>query len=1245
MKICSVRLKNINSLKGEWKIDFSKTPFSDAGIFAISGPTGAGKTTLLDAICLALFHETPRVKVSPTSNEVMTRHTSSCLAEVEFEVQSKRYRAFWGQRRARGQSDGKLQPIAVELSEVIHGEEEDKGKVLTDKIQDKLTLTTELTGLNFSRFTKSMLLAQGSFDAFLHAKPNDRADLLEELTGTEIYGDISRFVFETHKQKHQELKTLNASLDSMSVMDDAERTRLQAEQAKLVTDKDRHADELKLVNSKLDWLKQSQQLSEQKHARQQELEQAKAVWDAFSVNLVSLTKATSAKTLAPIYSTFQLADQGYQEAKNAEQTLLQNAEELTTEKTTLEQALDTAKAQKQQAQEASEGFEELAETRIQPLLNQQHTLELAWQKTLAAEAELQKEHHAAFSELKKLLESLTQHAEDKVANQALLSRIQSPEDVSQSLTGWLHQAEQLAELNQQQQSLNQQLIELEKTHTGQGSELEKVLVEQQRVQQEKANITQQTHDLQQQLLQLTNGLSVGEWQQAILTLQEKHTGLERLTSLQKHYGEAKAVNDEVAKKLHEWFQSQQQQESGVQEKRVVYKQIKAHVRDLQHLLDAQRKIANLETLRYELVDHEACPLCGSLEHPYAQGLEAPELDTTAQALEEKQAQLSSIEKEGQQAASYLVEVKTNIKNLTERDQHSQTQLQTIAAEFEQHRSQLLAMNHDDQQNSQYLALDNPAAIQQELAGLFESIVAQKDTWHHIEQIQQTVQQQSEFLKTVEHSEIEIDKHLQQLQQTLEWNYEKIQQDKEQVSQFQARITELDKVLGGIAEAQQLTVEHGNYLDALTVFKEQVAHWQIAQETERKRDEQVALLERDKTHLQTRLEELSAKLTQLQTQNTNEKNELETVYLSLQELLSGQTLAEKKQQLKQTLQDAEAPLEQCIQALNQWQQTNTSNATHLANNQLVLEKTQSNLSQAQTAWDEALTESEFATLEEWQQNCLEQAEIDALNAQEKQLSQANRDAEVRLQQTEQQWQSQQQEETSQLVENETLDSLLQLAKQLDEQRGQSLQQLGELSQALKIDDQNREKSDVKRTEIKTKASELERFTQLNQLIGSADGAKFRRFAQSLTLDHLVYLANHRLNSLHKRYRLQRNPSDNLALEVIDTWQADSIRATETLSGGESFLVSLALALALSDLVSHKTSIDTLFLDEGFGTLDSETLEMALDALDNLHATGKMIGIISHIEALKDRIPVQIKVTKMSGLGVSRLAKEFKMVESE
>ena len=189
--------------------------------------------------------------------------------------------------------------------------------------------------------------------------------------------------------------------------------------------------------------------------------------------------------------------------------------------------------------------------------------------------------------------------------------------------------------------------------------------------------------------------------------------------------------------------------------------------------------------------------------------------------------------------------------------------------------------------------------------------------------------------------------------------------------------------------------------------------------------------------------------------------------------------------------------------------------------------------------------------------------------------------------------------------------------------------------LQNDEQRRQNQQALWAQLAEQAADVDVWQRLDSLIGSARGDKFRRFAQGLTLDHLLHLANRHLERLHGRYLLRRKGSGELELDIVDAWQGEVTRDTRTLSGGESFLVSLALALALSDLVSHKTSIDSLFLDEGFGTLDGDTLDIALNALDTLNASGKMIGVISHVEGLKERIPAQIRVEKGSGIGHSRL----------
>ena len=172
------------------------------------------------------------------------------------------------------------------------------------------------------------------------------------------------------------------------------------------------------------------------------------------------------------------------------------------------------------------------------------------------------------------------------------------------------------------------------------------------------------------------------------------------------------------------------------------------------------------------------------------------------------------------------------------------------------------------------------------------------------------------------------------------------------------------------------------------------------------------------------------------------------------------------------------------------------------------------------------------------------------------------------------------------------------------------------------------------EIAAQQAHCDLWGGLAELIGSANGAKFRTFAQSLTLERLLLVANDHLNELAPRYQLQRVPGTDLALQVVDRDMGDEIRGVESLSGGESFLVSLALALGLASLSSKETQVESLFIDEGVGTLDPESLDTALACLDSLQSTGRQIGVISHVQTMVERIGVQIRIEALGG-GESRV----------
>ncbi len=292
MKILKLRFKNLNSLYGEWEIDFTAPDYVSNGIFAITGPTGAGKSTIMDAICLALYGATPRLgKITASGNEIMSRQTGECFAEVTFESQAGRFRCHWGQHRARKQTDGRLAEARHEIAEA------DTGKILESKKRDVAMVIEAKTGMDFDRFTRSILLAQGSFAAFLKAAPDERAPVLEQITGTEIYSTISQRVHERARDEHNQLDLLQAETAGLTILSDDDEAALKTELGQLTDSERKLTLEQEMLTRAIQWLDGLDHLRAEMTELDGELAEAKLAQELFKPDRQRLQQACKAAEL------------------------------------------------------------------------------------------------------------------------------------------------------------------------------------------------------------------------------------------------------------------------------------------------------------------------------------------------------------------------------------------------------------------------------------------------------------------------------------------------------------------------------------------------------------------------------------------------------------------------------------------------------------------------------------------------------------------------------------------------------------------------------------------------------------------------------------------------------------------------------------------------------------------------------------------------------------------------------------
>ena len=1124
MKINSVRFKNINSLQGEWKIDFTQPPFVDNGVFAITGATGAGKTTLLDAICVALYQQTPRLgSINKNTNELMTRGTADCLAEVEFEVKGVGYRAFWSQRRSRNKVDGNLQDSVVELVQISDG------KILASQVKKMGALIETITGLDFARFTKSMMLSQGQFAAFLNAAANERAELLEELTGTEIYGLISERVHQKFSDSKNALAQLVARSEGVELLTEEQIVELHQQQKEMLVTIQEAEAELKQMQALQQWLFACDKNQQSQKQLDQQLTQVLQEQEAQTENLLRLKQSQPAEKLQPSHQLLQQASASLDQCK--EQLNLLNDNKKAEEATAL--SVFNIAAEKEtgynSAKKDFQTFEELLNTTILPLdleiqqlagslIKEKQDIDLLKQKQLNDQ-----------QGIAQLQNDIKIEQNNLAACQSYLARHPQAEKISYQLPVWKNQITRIEPLQSNSQKINQSILQLQK---------------------DGAVAEQQATDLNNSIVQKAN----------------------QKAQAQAH---AEALQALIAQQLLPNFDA----ELTLTEFRKQYAEYAQQLKDVDVMLDQERKIVDLTQQRNQLQKNQECPLCGSREHPKVELYQALNVSETEQR-------------------------KINLTNTQQRLKEQAEKLKQDSADYKQ-----ALITVENQQQLLEAEEKNLVLLQQQQDKLIQHIDRESQQQVAINT------ELSELLQTLNHQLNECGLSLPEIHQLTDWlNYQtqafeewKKQKDSEQglnqsIELLRQKISQAQKYCeqeqSKLSQQIQTYNEHETYLTQL-------------------REKRLSLLpDPDTNHARASAKELLEQKEKWMKESLMQRQQAEqTLQSTLAQIELGQkqlgsleiTFAEKYQQWQSMLQTSCFDTEEAfIAALLEPKQREAL----LALEQDLKERT-----------------AHFTTL-------LEQSKSEALALKE---NQPELSLEKFNQQLREELNEQFDEQFDELSESESIEASIQ---NLQQDLKNHAQTQGEVRHLLASDQQKREQQAELFNQIDVARQDYDDITYLHSLIGSQKGDKFRRFAQGLTLDHLVYLANRQLDRLHGRYLLQRKQSEALELQVLDTWQGDNVRDTKTLSGGEGFLVSLALALALSDLVSHKTSIESLFLDEGFGTLDSETLDTALNALDQLNASGKMIGVISHIEAMKERIPVQIKVQKMNGLGISRLDGQFK-----
>jgi exonuclease SbcC len=1244
VRILRISLCNLASLAGTHTVDFTKDPLRTAGLFSISGPTGSGKSTLLDALCLALYDATPRLRqvgrLSKLANgdhqndprTLLRRGTGEGFAEVAFVgVDQQPYTARWSVRRSRRSAEGSLQQVDMVLysghiatgSEGVVAEGGRKTQVLK-AIEDKI-------GLTFEQFTRAVLLAQNDFATFLKADDRERAEILQALTGTERFESISISIYQRCATEQKALDALRSQLAGAAPFDTEARAAAEERHAAVCRRQDEVNSHQKTLQSQLEWFTKRQSLLEEKSKadrllndaieRQQNAEprrvelaiteevsrEARPIRDA---ELHALhTEKLAATTLEASQAEFAKLKEGLQSVTDRHLTAEKVHESLVTEFKSLQPLLQKARE---------------LDTTIRHLNTQ-------FEQAVSESNSAQKSHESAAENLRKIIAERDSLLQWQTKLQVERDRLKIYAPFASEPTRWIDRLQTAigakARISETQAAMDghaQTLTAIDQQLTAEQAALDPL----------KATLDKAVGDLSS-AREMESKFDVAQIATDRERLESIHQVLLAFFEQLKKSDKLRIEVKELRAKIQELDDAQALDATALAR---IQNQDWPMAENAVHVAKAQLDLMiaaiddHAKRLRTSLQEDQECPVCGSTSHPYTQ--HAPQQDATAVKAARKN--VKDLEKQRDEISRQQTRLQTSIEGrstqleeLTAGIKVTQDEFSTIVfsspeseeiadvLSFEEEsrrsvlESKLLKLNTERRQitaieqkaRDAALAVRTAQETKDAAEGAVEAVadrlqkltsdrVRCQDAVDHAKSAhQQAARVYADELGRLHDVWEHVPSSRDQFEQAPESFRESFSHAIRDCSGIEVQLADIvhqiekaNAAIQPLEESGASTSERLNAAVALVVAAKAKRDEQLQQRQHLLEGLAVDVVEKESV---TKIEAAAVLLAEI----TGQKNDLERKLAASESDLKTRTTG---------FEQACAATAASTAARTKWiEDFNSRHSVVLTPERL----------------DELLAR-DFAWIH---------SERQALNQLNDAVSSARGQCKVRGELLEKH-----DSEQPTGVEEAAVPAAMESVRQ---ELAQIKVEVDETQSILRIDDDRRKTNERLVAEISAQDAKADPWQKLSDLLGSADGSKFRMIAQRTTLDVLLSHANYQLSQLASRYCLERIP-ESLNLIIVDRDMGDERRSVHSLSGGESFLVSLALALALASLTSNRLRIESLFIDEGFGSLDPDTLNTAMGALMQLESQGRKVGVISHVTEMTDAIPTQIRVVK-GRRGASRI----------